>query len=226
MQKPPGKSTAREVTEKLVEGGVGMVPVVGSPLAAAFALAMGWSYNRRMDSWLQELAEAVNKLEGRLEDLADDDVFVDAVVNASRAAQATHQQEKLDALRNAVLNSVSPGAPDADEQARFFRLVEQFSAAHLHLLTFLDDAGGMFDKSGRPRPDPMMGSLGGLLEGAIPQFAGRREWYDLLMTDLANARLVLGDANSLHGTMTGGGMYQRRSSGLGRKFLAFIAAGA
>jgi hypothetical protein len=92
---------------------------------------MNWSYNKRMDLWLDQLAEAVDQLGRRFEDLAGDEVFVDAVINATRAAQTTHQQEKLDALRHAVVNSVAPGAPDVDEQARFFRLVEQRSAAHL-----------------------------------------------------------------------------------------------
>ncbi|MDX6237535.1 MAG: hypothetical protein QOG10_2350 [Kribbellaceae bacterium] len=224
MTDKPNKSRSREVVEAVVEGGAGAVPFVGGPLAAALALAMNWSYNKRMDLWLDQLAEAVDQLGRRFEDLAGDEVFVDAVINATRAAQTTHQQEKLDALRHAVVNSVAPGAPDVDEQARFFRLVEQFSAAHLRLLNFLDDTGAVFDRDGRARPSYQYGSLGQLLEDAIPAFAGRRDWYDLLMTDLVNSRLVLGDANSLHGTMTEHGLYQKRSSALGQRFLAFISA--
>jgi hypothetical protein len=68
-------------------------------------------------------------------------VFVDAVVNATRAAQATHQSEKLDALRNGVLHSLDEDAPTLDEQARFFRLVEQLTPAHLRMLRFLNDPG-------------------------------------------------------------------------------------
>ena len=42
MDAPPEKSTARELVEKAVEGGVGMVPIVGSPAAVAFAYWLGW----------------------------------------------------------------------------------------------------------------------------------------------------------------------------------------
>jgi hypothetical protein len=49
-----------------------MVPVVGSPLAIAFALAMGWTYNRRMTAWLDELAEAVDELQERTDGLCFD----------------------------------------------------------------------------------------------------------------------------------------------------------
>jgi hypothetical protein len=220
MENPPSKSRSREVVEKVVEGGAGAVPFVGGPLAAALSLAMNWSYNKRMDRWLDQLAEAVSQLDQRFDDLAADEVFVDAVINATRAAQSTHQQEKLDALRHAVVNSVADAAPDVDEQARFFRLVEQFSAAHLSLLSFLDNVEAFFVRLGRPpRPTYQHGSLGQLLEDAVPSYAGRRDWYDLLMTDLVNSRLVLGDANSLHSTMTESGLYQQRSSALGQRFL-------
>jgi hypothetical protein len=104
MQTPPEKSTARELTEQTISAGAGMVPLVGSPVAVAFAVAMGWSYNRRMRAWLEDLAEAVNELQEAAEepltfdDLANNHGFTDAVVNASRAAQATHQEEELRAL--------------------------------------------------------------------------------------------------------------------------------
>ena len=42
--------------------------------------------------------------------------------------------EKFDALGNGVLGSIGPFAPSREEQTRFFRLVDQFSVAHLRLL--------------------------------------------------------------------------------------------
>jgi hypothetical protein len=182
------------------------------------------SFNRRMDAWLADLAEAVSGLEDQLEDLATDEVFIDAVVNASREAQATHQQENLEALRNGVLNSIAPDAPNIDEQARFFRLVGELSVAHLRLLRFLKNPGEEFDRAGQPRPKYSMVSMSQLLEEAIPTFDGQREWYDLLMSDLANAQLVRGDRNTLHTTTTGGVLTSQLTTGLGGRFLAFISA--
>jgi hypothetical protein len=152
MEKPPSKSTAREVTEAAIVGSVGAVPVAGSPLAAAFALALGWSYNRRMTAWLEDLAEAVDELQEQgaatLEDLVHDDVFLDAVALATRAAQATHQQEKRAALRNGVLHSVGPDAPDVDQQARFFRFVEELGPPHLLLLELFADPPAFYASRG------------------------------------------------------------------------------
>lgn len=227
MEQSPRKSAGREIAEKVTEGIVGAVPVAGSPLAALFGLAIGWSYNRRVQEWLDDLAEAVCELQGRtdgmsFEKLAEDDVFVDAVVNASRAAQATHQQEKLEALRNGVLNSLAANAPTVDEQARFFRLVDQFTAAHLRMLTFMHDPGKVFDDRGEQRPQLMMGGRSHVLEQALPEFRGQREWYDLLHADLAAASLV--STGGLHVMMSGGGIYQPATTPLGGAFLRFVSA--
>lgn len=226
MDSPPEKSTAREIVEAAVEGAVGMVPIVGNPLAVALGLSMGWAYNKRMQAWLADLAHAVTELQevseawSSFEDLAEDDVFVDAVIHASRAAQATHQAEKLTALRNGVLNSLGADAPAVDEQARFFRLVDQFTAAHLTLLTLLDDPGAAFDGEGVPRPEYYSGSRSRLAED-FPPFIGKpAEWLELLASDLASARLIV--VSSLSGMITGSGVWDPVTSPLGRRFLEFV----
>lgn len=157
IEKPPSKKTSREFVEKVVEGGVSMIPIAGGPAAVAFAYAVGQAHNRRMQVWLENLADTVADLQTResgidFETLAEDDRFIDAVVSATRAAQATHDEEKLTALRNGGLNTLGPNAPTEDEQLRFFRFVEQFSPAHLRLLHFLHDPGAVFDKAESPGP--------------------------------------------------------------------------
>lgn len=225
MRKPPKKSTGREIVDATVQGAAGMVPVVGDPLAVAFAVAMGWTYNKRMAQWLEELAAAVTELQDEpnrrsFEDLADDPVFADAVINATRAAQATHAQEKLKALRNGVLNSTSPGAPDADMQARFFRLVEQFTGAHLTLLRFLANPVAWFDEKNLDKPNIMAGGRGHILELGVPEFRGQRVWYDLLAGDLQSTGLANPNLNTV---MTGSGVWAPGLTALGVEFLGFVS---
>lgn len=219
MTERPSKSTRREVMEKVTEAGLSAVPFIGGPLAVVFATAVGWSISRRTDEWLADLAAEVERLGLVIEDLAEQPAFVDAVVTATRAAQATHQEEKLQALRNGVLHTISPDAPDVDEQLRFFRLIAKFSPAHLTLLTFMHDPGAAFDSKGLERPQ-IMGGQGYLLEQAHPPFAGQREWYDLLHADLSAAGLI--NSGGLATTMSTGGLYQARTTALGARFLAFV----
>lgn len=84
--------------------------------------------------WFTQLAEGVEELRGRVEDLdpgklADNPLFVDAVVSATRTIEHTHQEEKISALRNVVLNSTAPDAPDADTQAIMLNLIDRFTRA-------------------------------------------------------------------------------------------------
>lgn len=224
MRNPPQKGTGREIVEATVQGAAGMVPVVGDPLAVAFAVAMGWTYNKRMAQWLEDLAAAVTELQEErdnlsFDDLADDPVFADAVINATRAAQASHSDEKLEALRNGVLNSIGPGAAEVDMQSRFFRLIEQFTSAHLTILRFLADPVAWFDERSLDRPNLMAGGRAHILELGIPEFRGRRDWYDLLAGDLQSAGLA---SPNLHVVMTGSGVWAPGLTPLGAQFLAFV----
>ena len=177
----------------------------------------------------------VRSLEEQYGDLANNELLIDAIVNASRAAQAPHQREKIEALKNAVRNSVAPGAPDADEQTRFFRLIEQFSAAHLHILAFLRFPEAVFAEQGLPVPAAESSTLSSLIETAFPSFAGQRDWYELLLDDLLTGRLVDSHnlvrpgwqptrANAQTGD-AGDSIHYHRLSILGERFVAFVLDG-
>lgn len=226
VEQPPKKSTARDVVEGTVGAAVSAVPFVGGSIAVVFATAMGVAYNRRLQGWFEDVAEAIAELQEVADDwptfdeLADSDVFVDAVVQATRAAEATHQQEKLRALRNGILNSLGPDAPDVDEQARFFRLIDQFTAAHLRLLAVLDDPGAAYGAAGLGRPNSIASSRSSLLM-KLPEFRDRPVgWIDLLSADLATAALTT--HGGLHVMQTGDSLWLSATSPLGRRFLAFV----
>ncbi|WP_285688999.1 hypothetical protein [Actinoplanes sp. NBRC 103695] len=226
MEKPPSKSAGREVTEKAIEAGLNLVPLAGGPLGVAFAYAVSLTYNRRMTKWLEGLAEAVDDLAAEvegldLENLAANDNFVDAVTSATQAATRTHQALKIAALRNAVLNSALPGAPDADMQLIFLRWIEDYTSAHLQILTLLNDPEAWYaERNIHIKKDVMAGSRRQLVEEGIPEFASRREFVDVVVSDLASAGLI--KISGLGGMVTGNGMYQSVTSDLAAKFIAFI----
>lgn len=225
MKQRPKKSTKRDLVEAAVEGAAGMVPIVGSPIAVAFAVTMGWTYNKRLTLWLDDLAQAVDDLQQQLDtplsikELAEDPAFIDAVVHATRAAQATHQQEKLDALRNAVLNATLVGAPDVDEQARFFRIIDQFTPAQLRMLAYLDDPSGWYQRHSIEQPRYMAGSRLQALQTALPEFASQ-DWALLVAKDLADNSLLIAN---LTGMVSGGAVYDALTTPLAKRFLTFIS---
>jgi hypothetical protein len=177
----------------------------------------------------QVLAEAVDELRERLDgfdprELDGNEQFVSAVLAASTIAVKSHQREKLEMLRNALVNSLLPNAPDEHEQLTFLRLIDELTPLHVRMLSVLDDPEAWFDR----HPDlvkPSFGlssSVAALIETALPELRDRRELYDGIGFDLDQRRLG-GGGGSLHTMMTASGAWSSRSTPLGQRFLTFIS---
>jgi hypothetical protein len=173
---------------------------------------------------LTDLVEAVEELRQQvkglsLEALVTDDRFVDAVVAATRAIEHTHQAAKVEALRNAVLNSAIPGAPDADTQAIILNLVDRFTASHFRILSIWDDPPAWF-ASHDIAPLAVSGSRALTVEAALPEMRGRRDFIALIWSELRAAGLLSADMGAM---VSAQGTMQRLTTDLGRQFMKFIS---
>jgi hypothetical protein len=69
------------------------------------------------------------------EKLAVSEPFISAFAHATQVALRTQQQEKLEALRNAVLNVATRATEiDEDRQTAFLSLIDRFTPAHIRIL--------------------------------------------------------------------------------------------
>jgi hypothetical protein len=115
-----------------------LVPVMGGPLAELVDL-IAPPVQRRRDTFLLALADDVRRMrdEGvNVEKLFSDEAFVSTLLHTIQIAQRSHQQEKLEALRNAVRNSASESAPDSDVRMMFLSFVDSFTVWHLRALQY------------------------------------------------------------------------------------------
>jgi len=115
------------------------IPFVGGSITELLSLVLTPAVSRRRDTWLKALSDALDELERKVEGfkvahLAEHEAFVSATIQAIRAAISTHQAEKLEALRNAVLNVALSKTADEEKQIIFLNLIEVFSATHLEIL--------------------------------------------------------------------------------------------
>ena len=65
------------------------------------------------------------------------DSFYATFLQALEVARRTNEQEKRAALKNAVLNTATPSAPDDSLRHIFINMVDEFSALHLRLFGFI-----------------------------------------------------------------------------------------
>lgn len=223
---PPSKGTGREIVERVTEAALGSVPVVGNALAVAFVTALGWRLEERREKWFTQLAEGLEELRGLVGDLdldamVNSDAFTDAVVSATRTVEHSHQEEKIVALRNAVLNSALVGAPDADTQAIILSLADRFTPSHLRLVTLWDDPPAWFNSHGLPRPEAgYVTSRTVTVEAALPEMRGRQDFYLLVAEELSSAGMLTA---SLKGSVQPPSLMSRLTTQFGRQFVQFIS---
>ncbi|MFG1820380.1 hypothetical protein ACGFIF_41940 [Kribbella sp. NPDC049174] len=219
VHQPPEEPTT-ELIDKLLAGALSSLPVAGGAAGAWYEYLMEGPYNRRLAEWRARITDVVNQLVLKVERLLDNEVFLDAFIQSTRIAQTTHQQEKLEALRNALENSVAPDAPDVDEQARFFRLVDQFSARHILLLRWAQDHPS---RRGGPVHDEQRPNAAGIWGYPLPVLDGHDDLRTLLMDDLVSTKLVEAQAGFPRVIDLDDEYFVGEVTPLGRRFLTFIS---
>lgn len=219
----PPEGTAADAAHTVTRAGLGTIPVVGGAASELFSAVVTSSLDRRRQEWMEQVGEGLRALEQKrginIEDLGDNESFIDTVMLASQAAIRNSQHEKRRALLNAVLNAALPDAPDQARQHMFVDLVDVFTEWHLRILALFHDPPGWFERHGAPA-NLGMGGLSRVLIEAFPELRDQRPLYDQIWRDLYTRGLV--NTEILHVTMSGQGLAQRRTTDLGAEFLAFL----
>lgn len=115
--------------------------------AEIFAMVFASPIEKRRDEFLEDIAWVVRETATRVDDLqpeklAQNEAFVSAVSYAARIAMSTHQRDKLDALRNAVLNVALSKTSDEEKHIVFLHLIEIFSVTHFEILRLFANRSG------------------------------------------------------------------------------------
>ena len=104
--------TAADAGVAVARAVVQLIPGVGSSALELIGQAIAPPLERRRSEWMREVAEGLKTVEVKLEDLGTHEELLDTFLRASAAALRTSQKEKLEALRNAVVNSATKSEPD------------------------------------------------------------------------------------------------------------------
>ena len=208
----------------LALAGVAAVPLAGGPAVELIDLVLQPVIHRRRDKWLGHLGSAVDELRanaGDIRTLANNDLLITVILNATAAAMRTHEEEKLRALRNAVVNSALALGPDEHTEMMFVRFVDEFTALHLQLLAYLRVPGTWFTAHDLARPDPSVAPRSLLLEAAFPELHGRADLYKQLLAELDARGLC--QASVLSGMVSAQRQWDPATTPLGNAFLDFIS---
>lgn len=209
-----------------IQGGLSVAPWIGGPLAEFFSVIIAPPLEKRRDEWLIEIFTRLKKLEEevegfKIENLAQNEVFISILLYATQAAMRTHQDEKLIALSNAVINSAIRPTIDENLQLMFLNLVDRYTPWHLIILQFLDDPRRYGIEHTITFPSWSSGGTATVLEYAMPELKGKRGFYDQIVKELFSNGL-LNSETFLHTTMTEQGMFASRTTEMGMQLLNYI----
>ena len=198
-EKPyPPKSTTGDVLHAVVKGGLSGIPFAGGLAAEFFGLVLAPPLSKRRDEWMESVAKRLDDIEANVDSMRNDPAFVTTLTQATQIALRSHQEEKLEALRNAVISSAMGTAPQDDIRAIFLNLVDVFTPTHLHILRYfqnrssLDSATLARLRDGRAFTDVIVNELArhGLIEDHRPYAArGRDSGESLLISDWTVSKL-------------------------------------
>lgn len=226
MDKPPNSKSAGDIAREVGKAIVSAIPAAGGPLQVIFENVFSAPLEKRKQAWLEQLADVLAEIQNRVEGLtpevlARNEVFITVAMQASQVAIRNHQQVKLEALRNAVLNSALPNPPREDEQMIFLRLIDQLTPWHLRVLALLDTPVEWMGRNGIQYPGWSMGDVSTVIEHCFQDLRGQRDTYDQIVRNL-QVEGLLRQGQFLHTTMTGHGMVESRSTDMGKRFIMFI----
>jgi len=225
LSKP--KPGVGDVAHTLTRAGLSMIPVIGGGLKELFASIVTPPLVKRRDEWVEsiakELKELENSVEGfRIENLAGNESFVTVVVQATTVAIRNHQKEKLEALRNAILNAALSCNIEENLQLMFLNFIDTFTPWHIKILKFFQNPREWMQAHDIKVPAISLGGVNAILENAFPEISERRDFYTQVIRDLDTRGLT--DAGGvLNVMMTEDGMYSPRIKSLGNQFLEFIS---
>lgn len=219
---PPSQSSRAQVAGTTTEAALAAIPIVGGPLAVVVATLFGMSYDRRLAAWREEVFDRIRHLEERgvsAADLAGDDVFLDALAQATRTAETQSSTEKRGYLATALYNIGAGASVAPDKQSVYLRYVDELTVSHMRMLAFLNDPPGYLAARGTSWPHTM-GGLGAIVKLALPDLYADKHLLDTVLSDLQ--RFGLAANPGLSTIMTESGLRAPRSTDKGREFMQFI----
>ena len=180
-------------------------------------------------SFFQQLNTKFEKMHEEFGDTISDvmssDEFFANVSKATVIAMQTAQKTKLEALQNALLNTMTPNRPGADREAILFSAIETLTAAHMKMLNFMADPNKCIQDH-IPKMKGLNsrnGNVGiySLFDRVLPELNNDETIFKLLEQDLTGRgfiKQVLGGAYTinLHSPVN------TLATDLGRDFIKFV----
>lgn len=184
-------------------------------------------HEKKKREFINDLAIRLKRLEdqGRIdfEELAENEEFNTIITKAILLAQQNHQKEKLEALRNIVINTavkLPKEITEFSEMEYFLRVIETITPLHLLLLSFFKNPIEVAKSRNVDFGRMMTSNSQSTLYKVYPELKVKADYVNIYWKELHNYSLVQTD--SLKAMVSGNAATQSLTTPLGNKFLEMI----
>lgn len=183
--------------------------------------------NRRQQKWNQRVAETIADIRSRTGETGAGEIlasehFLTVVTEATLIACRNHDEEKIKALRAAILHTALSDAPDEPIQMMFLRLIDYLTPLHLVTVAFLNDPVEWMKQHDMPDPRWPVGTSSALIQYCVVPVQGKPGIVEMIVRDLQGAGLVE-QGHFLRMPMSGAGILQSHTTDCGRLFVRYIS---
>lgn len=191
----PTVEPTEDKIHRVIRAGIGLLPIGSGTAIELFNSIITPPIEKRRTKWMIDVSDALKKLESQkrftLDDLSQNEGFISLLISASQIAIKNHSREKLDALRNSILNVASGANYEESAQILFLNLIDSFSPLHLRILKIFNE-GFVWSNEGYSKP-----SDNEVPQMLVPSIGSYKELLDvdrdllvLCLKDLVNNDLI------------------------------------
>lgn len=174
---------------------ISSLPVVGPAFTEVFNYFIVPGIEKRREQWLKRIDDDISKLKQKVMEIdLGSEGFVSTYIQAMRYAVLNHEEENLQALRNAVLNCLLPQDPDEISQKIFIEWAGELTAWHIRILKIFKEQSRLIPEFNLSDPDweinVVVRKLAHLIEENYPDTIGNYHLYMLIIKDLHRRGLI------------------------------------
>ncbi len=219
------KKTSGDYVHSAVNVAVSSIPVFGSAASEIFNMVIVAPLEKRKEKWMLKIAESLEELQSTVDGfdvhkLCNDELFISVLNRASQLALSNHQEEKIFALKNAVMNTALNISIEENEEMMFLNMIDAMTPWHLKIISYFDNPEERFKELSIKPTEYMMGSPVLPLQEFYPELKSKNDFVNLIVNDLYSRGIF--SIKDLNCTMSSSGMYVSRLTEYGKRFFNYI----
>lgn len=220
------KSTKGDIAHIVTKSAIASIPTLGNFLSEAFSLLVTQPAEKRKENILIMIDQRLQQLEENsfdMESLANNELFLSSVLQATQIAMRTHQQDKIAALLNIVTNVATDTSIDDSIVQMYLNIIDTFNEWHLRVLLLLNNPRKHYVDKGISTDNTLNGSPMLVLYTIYPELNSKKAFTKQILNDLFQRDMISTDPFNMVAIVNVDQMLTSRTTETGKHFIDFIS---